>query len=186
MRRMLGISAIGVLAFAAEAQNPDRLAQQLRSRDNQIQGVLIDAGCEDRSLWNMRRTPETQAAAVAPGGDATRGAEATQASGISVDSRTIGLERQDITPVQNPDMIARQSDPTCAIKANTRAYAVLLRDGRLLDLDEGGNTYASLAVQTSPQGKAMINGQGPGFKPRVTITGWIYRDHVFADQLKLQ
>lgn len=186
MRNILRISAVAVLVLAAQAQNrQEKVLQQLHANDHTLQGVLIDAGCEDRSLWNMTRLPEAQSAAIAPAGQGTRGAEGSQSQGVSVDSKTIGLEREDVTSVLNPDMSARQSDPTCAIKANTRAYALLLRSGRLLDLDEGGNTYATLAVQNSAQGKAMINGKGPGFKPMVTVVGSIYGDRVFANQVKL-
>jgi hypothetical protein len=59
-------------------------------------------------------------------------------------------------------------------------------NGRLLNLDDGGNTYATSAVQGSQPGKAMINGTSPGFKPRVTIVGKIYGDHVYADEVKVQ
>jgi hypothetical protein len=186
MTHTLRFSALALFVLGVAAQNrEEKIVQALHANEHTLEGVLIDAGCRDRSLWNLKRPPEPQSAAVTPGGRGTRGAEASQSSGISVDSKTIGLERGDITAVMNPDSSARQSDPTCAIKANTRSYALLLRDGRLLDLDEGGNTYATAAVQASPQGKAMINGRGPGFKPRVTIVGWIQGDHVFADQVKL-
>ena len=183
MTHLLRMSAFAAAALAAAGQQ--KIAQELHAKDQSIQGVLMDGGCEDRSLWNLTRPAESQSAAIAPGGPGTRGAQASQSNGISVSSQTIGLERQDVTPVMNPDMSARQSDPTCAIRANTRAYSVLLPNGRLLDLDEGGNTFATTAVQASPQGKAMINGRGPGFKPRVTITGRVQGYRVFVDQVKL-
>ena len=186
MRRIVIVSSAALLVLAAQAQNRnEKVAQQLHTNDQTLQGVLIDAGCQDRSLWNMTRPPEQQAAAIATGDNGTRGAQASQSHGISVDSQTIQAERADITPVENAETIARQSDPTCAIKANTRAYAVLLRGGRLLDLDEGGNTYATAAVQDSARGRDMLNGRGAGFKPLVTIVGWIQGDRVFADQVKL-
>ncbi|HKE26799.1 MAG TPA: hypothetical protein VKB88_30815 [Bryobacteraceae bacterium] len=186
MTRTLCISAFAICALAAAAQTrQQKVVEELHAKQQTLQGILIDAGCEDRTLWNMERPAETQSAATAPGGQATRGAQATQSHGISVDSQTINAERQDITPVQETEMAARQSDPTCALKANTRGYAVLLPDGRLLDLDDGGNTYANAAVQSSRQGRAMLNGHGPGFKPRVTIVGRIEGSRVFTDSIKL-
>ena len=187
MRKGLRFAVCAFSVLAAAAQE-----QPFHARQQTVQGYLIDAGCQDRSLWNMKRPPEQPAAAMAPlpspeAKQGTRGGQASQSSGVSVDSKTIDTERQDINPVTNrPDTPSRISDPTCAIKANTRAYAVLLGDGRLLDLDEGGNTYAALAVQHSKQGRAMINGQGPGFKPQVTITGVVQGDRLFTNEVKLR
>jgi hypothetical protein len=188
MRHALRISGFALLALVASAQSQreQKEVEALHATNGTFRGVLIDAGCRDRSLWNINRPPESQAAAAAPFSNGTVGAQATQASGISVDSKTMDAERSDVTQVMTiNDLSARQSDPTCAIKANTRAYAVLLSDGRLLDLDEGGNTYATAAVQGSPQGRAMMNGRGPGFKPAVTVMGRVHGDRIFADQVKL-
>ena len=125
------------------------------------------------------------AATLAPFQAPAPAGKGRQKDGISVDSKTLMTERKDVTPVMNTDLSARQSDPTCALKAGTLAYSVLLDNGRLLDLDDGGNTYATLAVQASPQGHAMINGAGPGFKPRVTISGILQGDRIFVNDLKL-
>jgi hypothetical protein len=186
MSHSVRIAAFALTAFAAWAQQPPSTAKR-----ETVQGTLIDAGCSDRSLWNMTRPPEAPAAAMpAPPSpqakQGTKGAQATQSEGVTLDSKTAGTERQDITPVMNPEAPSRQSDPTCAIKANTRAFAVLLGNGRLLDLDEGGNTFAALAVQHSPQGRALINGRGPGFKPRVSVVGVIEGDRLFTDDVKLR
>jgi hypothetical protein len=40
-------------------------------------------------------------------------------------------------------------------------------------------------VQNSAAGRAMINARGPGFKPRVTVTGTLQGDRIFVDKLKL-
>jgi len=192
MKQMLRIAALSLLALTGWAQNrqEQKISQELGAHEITLHGVLIDAGCPDRSLWNMTRPPEAQAASMAPmgpttAGQATRDGQAAQSEGISVDSKTIGLERQDVTMVMNPDLSARQTDPTCAIKANTRSYALLLRDGRLLDLDDGANTLATAAVQSSRAGRQMINGRGPGFKPVVTIVGRVHGDRFFGDQLRM-
>lgn len=168
------------------------MEQPARRREASFQGVLIDAGCRDRSVWNMTRPPEPLNAAMPAAGQttsgqqATRGAQATESSGISVDSKTIGLERQDVDQVMmNADLSARQSDPTCAIKADTRSFALLLHDGRLLDLDDAGTTFATAAIQASSAGRAMLNGKGPGFKPRATVIGRVQGDRIFADEVKL-
>ena len=96
----------------------------------------------------------------------------TQSHGITVDAATMKAERQDVTEVMTHAYSAvRQSDPTCAIKGNTHAFALLLPNGRLLDLDEAGNTYAAAMVSTTPQGRAMLNGEAGGFKPTVSIKG---------------
>jgi len=165
--------------------------QPFHAQKETIQGVLVDAGCADRSGWNLDLPPEqlttAQPAQPAPTGpQATKGDEAAQSNGISIDSKTAGTERQDVTMVMSTELAARQTDPTCAIKANTRAFAVLLPNGRLLDLDDGGNTYAALAVQHTPQGRAMINGKGPGFKPKVKVSGEVQGDRMLTQRLSVQ
>jgi len=176
MKHTLRIAPLALIALAAAAQ--PRM-ESLHGTRETLDGVLIDAGCGDRSLWNMARPAESLSAAIPAAGAAAPN------HGIAVDAKTLAAERKDVIPVMNPDLSARQSDPTCAIKAGTRAYAVLLHNGRLLDLDDGGNTYAALAVQNSTPGRAMINARGPGFKPRVTVTGTVQGDRIFADELKL-
>jgi hypothetical protein len=176
MKHTLPIASLALMALAASAQ---QRTETLHGTSATLHGVLIDAGCEDRSLWNLARPAESLSAAIPAAG------QASQSHGITVDSKTLAAERRDVVQVMNPDLRARQSDPTCALKAGTRAYAVLLDNGRLVDLDDGGNTYAALAVQNSPPGRAMLNARGPGFKPRVTVTGTVEGDRIFADELKL-
>jgi len=177
MRAARFITSLAWLALAVWAQQ--RMAIPHGSRET-LRGVLIDGSCQDRSLWNLERAPETLSAAIPalPGG-------AASGQGISVDSKTLAKERSDVVPVMNPDLASRQSDPTCALKAGTRAYALLLDNGRLLDLDDGGDTYAALAVQNSAPGRALINARGPGIKPRVTVSGTVQGDRIFVDKLKL-
>jgi hypothetical protein len=188
----IALFALCALTAAAQSRREQKITKELGAREVTLEGVLIDGGCQDRSLWNLTRPAEQQAAALpasnpaASGGQATRGGEATSSGGISVDAKTIKAERQDVTAVMKTELSARQSDPTCALKANTRAYSLLTADGRLLDLDDAGSTYATAAVQASPEGRAMINGHGPGFKPRVTVVGRMQGDRFFTSGLTLE
>jgi hypothetical protein len=170
-----------------------------------FQGVLLDAGCRDFSSYNLGKPPVSvaganpaqtpQAAADAKAGSAKQpgaapngGAESSgtrTAFGITVDAQTLAAERGDVMPHQVADLMSRQSDPTCAIKGNTRAYALLLDNGRLLDLDDGGNTYATVAVEGSTEGRAMLTGQAPGFKPRATVKGRLQGDKIVATGVQL-
>ena len=184
--RLIFLTLLAAGAWA-QSKREEKDVRELHAHEHTYQGLLIDAGCRDRSLWNMSKPPEPQSGAIAPTGQGSEPAQANQASGISVDAGTIAKERSDITQVMiNNDLAARQSDPTCAIKGNTRAFALLLHDGRLLDLDEAGNTYATALVSASKQGHDMLNGQGPGFKPRATVVGWEQGARVFTDKMNLQ
>ncbi len=143
---------------------------------SEMQGILIDAGCRDRSQINLRQPPEraTPHVPVQP---------PVSASGITVDAKTAHSERADILIHQVPDLMTGQPDPTCAITGGTRAYAVLLTDGKLLDLDEAGNTLAAEAVYATTRGRDLLNGRSYGFKPHVTIKGRISRGKILTDAL---
>jgi len=194
----LAWAALTLAAQSAETPKP--------SPSPVFQGVLLDAGCRDFSSRNVNRpplsvaganpaqTPEAIAAAKAsnakqPGAAPNGGAESAgprTAFGITVDAQTLAAERSDVLPHQVADLLSRQSDPTCAIKGNTRAYALLMDSGRLLDLDDGGNTYATVAVEGSDAGRAMLTGQAPGFKPRAKVKGRIQGDKIIASSVQLQ
>jgi len=167
-----------------------------------LTGTLVDAGCEDRSELNLTKRPESVTAAAPaetarekstesarraevgyaqPGGTRTNTEIASH--GIAIDEQTVQSERADIMPHQVPDMRSRMDDPTCAITGATRGYALLLDDGRLLNLNEGGNTMADEGVQNSAAGRAMLNGSGPGVKPRVTLKGWVEGPRVVVEQI---
>jgi hypothetical protein len=148
-------------------------------------GILIDASCRDRTSLNLREPPETQQAEapVEPPAAAHNNPPKTgpvSAKGIAVDAATIKAERGSVMENQVPELYERQSDPTCAITGSTTAFALLMDDGRLLDLDEGGNTLALEALQASSAGRAMLNGHGPGVKPRVVVKGRIRDDRLIA------
>jgi hypothetical protein len=62
-------------------------------------------------------------------------------------------------------------DPSCSISGDTRAFAMLLPNGTLLNLDEGGNTKADELFQSSAAGMAILNGKPGGEKPHAEIKG---------------
>jgi hypothetical protein len=140
-------------------------------------GMLVDAGCRDRSSRNLRQPSQPLAALTAP---PMPGAAFT---GITVDQKTLDAERSGIMEHQVPDMLSRQPDMACSITGDTRAFALLLDNGRLLDLDEGGNTFAGVALQASEPGRAMMAGFGRGLKPRVVIEGSVRGDRLIVGKL---
>ena len=127
----------------------------------------------------VETTAESQAASKG-------NASAVSSHGIAIDAKTLAAERADSLRHQVPDLITRQADPTCAITGGTSGYAVRLDDGRILNLDEGGNTLATESVLASRNGRAMLNGAAYGFKPRVTIVGHIRGDHLIVAQIVTQ
>ena len=189
--QILAIAAAASLAAPAQTPAPAKPDQeQARSAapaaetPAPLRGILIDAGCRDFSRYNLRLSPQALPAPAKEADTKPAGGGAT-ASGITVDARTLDAERADAMPHQVADLVSRQSDPTCAIKGNTHAYALLLADGRVADLDEGGNTFADAAVKADPQGRAMLAGQGPGFKPIVTVTGHVQGSRIVATAVKI-
>jgi len=135
-------------------------------KDTTLHGILVDASCPDRTSLNLRTAPVAPPAAAPPAQS-----EHPASKGVSVDSQTADRERADALAKQTPDLRTRQQDPNCAVSGATVSFAVLLDDGRLLNLDEGGNTLAGQAVHASPAGNAMLNGNAAPFKPAVTIVG---------------
>ncbi len=206
-------STLTVAAFLAAAQNPnedrDRGATRIQAGPAptvSMAGTLVDAGCRNRTALNIAlpSLPLTvsgpaQTAAEAQSGAQMRTAQGyqnanqpaqqqnpqTTASGVTVDSKTLALERSDVLEHQVPDLRTRQMDPTCAITGATHSFAVLLPEGRMLNLDDGGNTFANEAVNGSATGRALLNGNGGGFKPQVVIKGRIRADKVVVQSLKI-
>jgi hypothetical protein len=144
-----------------------------------VSGILIDASCEDRTSMNLRSRP-LPLPSLKPSPPSSG---AVSAGGVSVDARTIENERADVAAHLVPDIVARQEDPSCAVTSATHGYAVLMDNGRLLNMDEGGNTLATQAIQSIAAGRAMLNGQGPGIKPRIAVKGWILDDKVIVDSV---
>jgi hypothetical protein len=156
-----------------------------------VSGMLFDAGCKDRSSLNLASAPETLPGAMpaettaesqAAAGAKNSGSVAS-AHGIAVDAKTLTAERSDIVLHQVPDLATRQADPSCAVTGGTSGYAVRLDDGRIFNLDEGGNTLAAEAVMASKDGRAMLNGAAYGFKPRVKMLGHTRGDRFIVEQI---
>ena len=135
----------------------------------------MDAGCRDRSQGNLLSPPiginqdapsepakqaAAQDAARAGIGFATGKAEphaaGTSASGITVDQQTLEREQADVLMHQMRDLNSRQPDMACGVTGDTKAFAVLTNSGRLLDLDDGGNTWAWQAVQSTDAGRQLL------------------------------
>ncbi|MDR3698194.1 MAG: hypothetical protein P4L56_01085 [Candidatus Sulfopaludibacter sp.] len=156
-----------------------------------VTGMLFDAGCKDRSSLNLSTPAESLTAAMPvettaeshAAAGAKNSGSAASAHGITVDAKTLTAERADIVLHQVPDLTTRQADPSCAVTGGTFGYAVRLDDGRILNLDEGGNTLAAEAVLASKDGRAMLNGAAYGFKPRVKMTGRVRGDRFMVEQI---
>ena len=184
MSRRLSLVAAVLIVVSAAAQAQNQREEKEGAALQSHEGLLIDAGCRDRTVWNMTRQPVPLQRAIAPTGQQGTGGAQQQSNLVNVDPKTIDAERMDAMQViRNSDSAVRQSDPTCAIKGDTRAFALLLPNGRLLDLDDGGNTYAAAMVSSTPQGRAMLNAQQGGFKPRVRVAGRIQGDRLITDSL---
>jgi len=168
-----------------------------------LHGILVDAGCRDRSQLNLTRssipmvaakpaeTPQEAAeenAQRSKAGFATgkndAGTSDGNAHGITVDQQTLAAEQADVLQHQVEDLVSRGDDPSCGITGRTSNFALLMNNGRLLNLDGGGNTWAWQSVQSSSAGQAMLNGNGPAVKPQVTIKGRIIGDRLIVDTLQ--
>jgi hypothetical protein len=199
---------IGKVSVADERQTLDR--GRLGSQESMpygpltLNGILVDANCTDRSEANLTRPPipinqvgpaETPELATAENAKRAKMGYATathepdmggiSAHGITVDPQTLQEEQADALQHQVPDMTTRQEDLTCSITARTSNFALLMDNGRLLNLDGGGAAWAWQAVQSSDAGRAMMEGQGPAVKPHATITGVIDGDQVKVNRLQL-
>jgi hypothetical protein len=169
-----------------------------------LSGTLVDAGCTDRSQanlmsppihWNVgapAETPQEEAYGTtsrAKTGFASRDVELASppisAWGITVDKQTLAQEQADVLDHQVRDLFTRQPDDSCAITGDTKAFALLTDKGRLLNLDEGGNTWAWQAIQSTDAGRALLNGNGSGFKPHAVVKGEIWADQLIVQALSL-
>jgi hypothetical protein len=127
-------------------------------------GTLVDGGCRDRSLENLR-APAADAPAVASN------PPANPPKGISVAPQVMKAERSRATMPDTLDHASRYSSTSCALTAETKAFALLLPNGQLMELDEGGNTLAFDAFQSTAAGAAILNGKVGGWKPQAKVTG---------------
>jgi hypothetical protein len=126
-----------------------------------MNGILIDASCDDRTAMNLARPPEKPPAEAAD----THGAHAGSA------------DRSENAHVHPSD------DRTCAVTKGTRSFAFLMTEGRLLNLDEGGNTMVVQALSANPDGRAMLSGEAAGIKPRVSLRGRVHGDRFIVEKI---
>ena len=193
------VPARGLTQTARPSQTLDRgrIGTQAPVPDKPLtwRGILVDAGCRDRSIANLRTPPALTAAvppdtASADASDTPTGPAAHDGAlsshGIRVDAETAQAERTGPMRTLTPDRLTRQMDPSCAVNAGSRAFALLLADGTLLNLEEGGNTEAFQAFQSSPQGMNILNGKTVGEKPQVIIKGRRRGDKLNVISIRLQ
>src|SRR3954469_939156 len=85
-------------------------------------GMLVDASCDDRSALNLQQQPAAQP--MMPQSAAKANPKGPQ------------KQNADAMVHQTPDVVTRQPDRSCAVNGGTRGFALLMPDGRLLNLDE--------------------------------------------------
>jgi hypothetical protein len=196
--RALGVLLLAVAAFGQNA-NQVRDRGQTRPADEsqswsrgrlgtqqplpkgiqQYSGILVDATCSDRTALNLREKP--MAPTMAQTTSAPQGSEGS-ASGVSVDAKTMQTERGDVMAHHVPDLVGRQPDSSCAVTGSTREFALLTNEGRLLNLDHGGTTYAWQEIHGLPEGRALLNGSGGAIKPQVVVRGRVQGDLLIVDR----
>jgi len=161
---------LGTLAAQTEPKAP-----------TQWSGVLLDAGCKNRSVDNLRSAPVAELATIK---EPQKPAEGS-ADGIQVAPGTVKSERGKAVLPRTPDHASRYSNASCALTADTKAFMLLTSDGTLLNLDEGGNTLAFEAFQDSAAGQSILNGKVGGLKPQATIVGVRAGDRLKARSVEL-
>jgi hypothetical protein len=171
----IALAQTGMSNTSRENQGGDRGQTRARawagrsdqpSQPETFRGLLVDDGCLNRSGANMRRMPED-------GKSAPLSASNTEA------------ERAGAMAHQVADHRSRQPDDACGVTGQTSSFGLLLGDGRYLSFDEGGNTKAAVAVQSSIAGRDMLNGRKSAVKPRVTVTAAVQGGRVTVDSVKV-
>jgi hypothetical protein len=150
--------------------------QPLPGKVQDFSGTLVDASCDDRSTLNLNQQP-------AQPDIATQNSAPQPDPGVKVDPKTVQKERADAMAHQNADIITRQPDRSCSINSSTRGFALLMSNGRLVNLDEGGTTMVMQAIQETPAGRAMLNGAGAALKPQVTLRGRVRGDRLIVEKI---
>ena len=144
-------------------------------------GTMLDAGCTDRSLDNLRAPSTGELATLNEPQKPAKGS----ADGIRVAPRVVKAERAEAILPHTLDHASRYANASCALTADTKAFMLLLGDGTLLDLDQGGNTLAFEAFQDSPAGQAILNGKVGGLKPQAKVVGVRTGDRLKARSVEL-
>ena len=134
-------------------------------------GMLVDGGCRNRERFAL----QTPAGETLPPRSQQRG-NAARSPQVP----------EEVTENLVPDVAARQMDMGCAITGATTAFAIVLDNGQLKDLDEGGNTFAWEAVQATPEGQALMAGKQRGVKPRAVLQGTLRNDKIIVESVRLE
>lgn len=136
-------------------------------------GTLLDAGCQNLNSYALRmRARETPPEAAGPGQEAA----AARSS----------LVPEEVKENRVPDLSTRQTDTACAVTAATIGFALLLDNGQLKDLDEGGNTFAWQALQATASGQAVLAGKQRGVNPHAELRGTLRDQEIIVESLLLE
>ncbi len=145
---------------------------------SQWSGLLVDAGCRDRSLANLLSPPTQEIAAAVPA--------VTKVPGIVIAPQVVKAERGDVLLPHTLDHASRYSSASCAITADTSAFALLLLpDGPLLNLNAAGNTFALESFQATAAGRQILEGKTGGLKPHAVVWGLRQGDELNAASVSL-
>ena len=74
----------------------------------------------------------------------------------------------------------------CPVTGGTRAFALQVADGRLLDLGEAGTTFASAALNGSKDGRALINRLVYSIWPKATVKGYLHGSKIVVDSVSIE
>ncbi len=136
-------------------------------------GTLLDASCRNLNSSTLGLPArETLPGQAGPGQEAAAGRSS--------------LVPREVTENRVPDLATRQTDMGCAVTSATTGFAILLDNGQIKDLDEGGNTFAWEAIQATPAGQAMLAGKQHGVKPRAILQGTLRKDEISVESVRLE
>ena len=75
--------------------------------------------------------------------------------------------------------------PACPVTESTRAYALQLADGRLLDLGEAGTTFVSAAINGCKDTRPLINRVVYTVWPKATVKGHLHGSTIIVDSVSI-
>jgi hypothetical protein len=141
-------------------------------------GMLVDGGCHDLSLENLRSQPVDALAKAPP--------TTKENPGIAPPPKQV-LQREQAEALRahTPDHASRYSSAACAVTGDTTHFALLLGNGVLLILDEGGNTFAFDAFQNTQAGQEILNGKVGGWKPAAVVRGVRSGDRLWTRSVRI-
>jgi hypothetical protein len=75
--------------------------------------------------------------------------------------------------------------PACPVTEVTRAYALQLADGRLLDLGEAGTTFVGAALNGCKDTRPLINRIVYTIWPKATVKGHLHGSKIMVDSVSI-